>query len=311
MPWHCKDTTSGCGRYKDWFSSRREYFIRQALGDTLSLISWFQDVYGLYRDGFLYGKAVGKGEFADESRSVQIELLRQLTVTVGTESDKGPLWQLKDLCHQVWPRTEQEQFLQGMIFDWLIGSLFHECVKLKENFYLLTNYGGNSVLPPPVRNSLDGLLSQPYGEEPVEKTRVLIGQVMGEVTRQMERVGFLFGQSSYLLRRILPDLMGNRLVVRLLVEQERLVRDIWGESLEELLAAVSGGNAGFGLCSAAEAYCGGQWYSDALHLYKRALGSDSHCQEALIRSAQITALLKGTMYMPDIDQEQFIRVIFQ
>jgi hypothetical protein len=292
VPWHCKNATSGCGRYKDWFSSRREYFIRQVLGDTLSLTSWFQHVYGLYRDGFLQGHAEGKSEFADESRSVQIELLHQFTATVGTESEKGPLWQLKDLCHQVWPRTEQGQFLQGMIFDWLIGSLFHECVKLKENLYLLTNYGGNSVLLPPARNSLDGLLGRPYSEDPVEKTRVLIGQIMGEVARQMERVGFLFGQSSYLLRRILPDLMDNRLVVRLLVEQEKLVRDIWGESLEELLAAVGGGNAGSGLCVAAEAYYGGQWYGDALRLYKRALRCDSHCQEALIRSAQITALFE-------------------
>lgn len=311
MPWHCKDTTSGCGRYKDWFSSRREYFIRQALSDTLSLISWFQRVYGLYRDGFLHGNAVGKSEFADESRSVQIELLRQLTVTVGTESDKGPLWQLKDLCHQVWPRTEQGQLLQGMIFDWLIGSLFHECVKLKENLYLLANYGRHSALSPPVQNSLDGLLGQPYGEDPVEKTRMLMGQVMGEVTRQMERVGFLFGQSSYLLRRILPDLMDNRLVVRLLVEQERLVREIWGESLEELLAAVSGGNAESGLCAAAEAYYGGQWYSDALLLYKRALRCDSRCQEALIRSAQITALFERDHEHPGTNQEQFIRAIFQ
>jgi len=292
VPWHCQDTTSGCGGHKDWFSSRREYFIRQVLGETLSLTSWFQQFYGLYRDGFLHGNSAGKGMFTDGARSVQSELLRQLTVTVGTESEKGPLWQLKDLCHQVWPRTEQSQFLQGIIFDWLIGSLFHECVKLKENLYLFTNYGGSSTLSSPVRNSLDGLLSQPFSEDPVERTKVLIGQVMGEVARQMEKVGFLFSQASYFLRQVLPDLMNNRLVVRLLVEQEKLVWEIWGESLEDLLSAANGGSAVSGLCAAADAYYGGQWYDDALCLYTRALGGDSHCQEALIRSLQITALFE-------------------
>lgn len=292
MPWHYQDTTSVCGRHKDWFSSRREYFIRQVLAETLSLTSWFQQFYGLYRDGFLHGNKAGKSNCIDGVRSVQSELLCQLTVTVGTESEKGPLWQLKDLCHQVWPRTEQSQFLHGIIFDWLIGSLFHECVKLKENLYLLTNYGGNSGLSPLVRNSLDGLLRQPFSEDPVEKSKVLIGQVIGEVARQMEKVGFLFGQASYLLRRILPDLMDNILVVRLLVEQEQLVWDIWGESLEELLSTVSGGSAVSGLCSAAEAYYGGQWYHDALCLYKRALSGDKHCQKALVRSLQIAALFE-------------------
>lgn len=303
MPWHYKDPPARCGSNTDWFSSRKEYFIRQALCETMSLISWFQQVYRLYRDSFLYGNTMGKGEFVDESKSVQIELLHQLTVTVGTESEKGPLWQLKDLCHQVWPRTEQSHFLQGIIFDWLIGSLFHECVKLKENLYLLTNYGGQNALLPSVRNLLDGLMEQPYNENSVDKTRVLIGQIMGEVARQMERVGFLFGQASYLLRRILPELMSNRLVVRLVVEQEKLVGDIWGESLEELLGAVNGGDAVSGLCLAAEAYYGSQWYGEALRLYKRALNSDSCCQEALIRSVQITALFKRDHDMANIGQE--------
>lgn len=292
MPWHCKDDSADRDRCTDWFSTRRDYFIRQVMGEALSLVFWFQHVYVLYRDGFLHGNLKYNDGITGTSGPMHIELLRQFTVTVGTENDKGPLWQLKDLCHQVWPRKDQNQSLQGIIFDWLIGSLFHECVKLKENLYLLSHYGGKEALLAPLSHSFKGAPSPSFGEDPLEKTRVLMGQGMGEIARQMERVGFLFGQVSYLLRRIVPDLIENRLVIRLLAEQERLIRDLWGESLEELLAAACNGSEASGLCAAAEAYFRGQWYRQSLGLYKRALAYDRHCQEALIRTMQITTLLE-------------------
>jgi hypothetical protein len=275
----------------DWFSSRRDHFVRQVLSDALHLITWFQQLYDRYREGGLHGQWGGMSVSEQERHAVQAELLHQCTVMLGTEKDAGPLWQLKDLCHQIWPYTQQEQQPHGVLFDWLIGSLFHECMKLKENLYLLNNYGARTSTVDHLVEQMG--LRQPYLDSgaPVEDVRVLIGQITGDVSRQMERVGFLFGQVNYLLRVMLPALIENRLVIRLLVEVEDVITDLWGESLEGLFAGIFADGPAAGYCLAGESFFRGQWYPQALRLYERALVCDRCCHGAFVRVAQLHAIL--------------------
>lgn len=274
-----------------WFGGRRDYFVRQVLSDSLHLIVGFQQLYNRYLEGCRHVRLDAASVSEHQRHAVQRELLQQFTVMVGTEKAAGPLWQLKDLCHQIWPHTQQEQHIDGVLFDWLIGSLFHESMKLKENLYLLNNYGARTTT---VDNLVEQMgLYQPSsaGGSPVEDVRMLIGQITGDVSLQMERVGFLFGQVNYLLRLMLPTLIENKLVVRLLAEKEDLLTELWGESLDELFAGIFAGGAAAGFCLAGQCFLQGQWYQQALLLYERALTCDRCCHEALVRVAHLHAFL--------------------
>lgn len=282
---------NGCGfaptadrRGGDWFEGRRNHFVRQLLDDALELIRWFQQVQDLHSASH---PREHSGAGSGSTQETRAELLRQCTAMVGTETRKGGLWQLKDLCHQIWPREEPGQPAHGILLDWLVGSLFHEAVKLKENLYLLNNYGaavveGNTTLLGDccLRAFPQGLLASD------------LGVLVGGIAQQMERVGLLFGQVSRAIRAMLPELIGNALIVRLLAEREAVVTELWGESLEAIFSDVLSGGAAAGFCLAGASYLRGQWFRQALTMYERALGCDRQCNEARVRAAHLKAVLR-------------------
>ncbi len=286
-------TVTGRG---DWFSGRRDYFIRQAVCGILHLATWFQDIYSQYHGALVQQAAPGetmpgKDPSGDAAKTVLADLLRHCDAMVGTESSNGPLWQLKDLCHRIWPHVVPGQSIHGVLFDWLIGSLFHECMKLKENLYLLHTYGTRTTTVDTLVEQIGMARQQARANVPLEDVRMLLGHIADDVVRQLDRVGILFGQASYLLRLMLPALIDNRLVVRLLVEEEQAATELWGESLEELFAGICADGAAAGFCLAGESFFRGQWHQQALKLYERALACDRHCHAAVVRVAQLNAML--------------------
>ncbi len=284
---------AGAGaRGRNWFSSRRDHFVRQVVGDFFHLIGWFHTLYGNYSN--VYGADnIGGGSLPDQQAdALQVELLQQISLMVGTEKKNGPLWQLKDLCHQVWPQEEREQHIHGVLVDWLIGSLFHEAMKLKENLYLLNNYGSAAL----AINSLNDQHNPRYRQLPaiadLVDIQTLIKRIGGDFARQMERMGFLFGQVNYLLRLMVSELAENMLIIRLLVEQEKTVAELWGESLETLFNDIFSDGAATGFCRAGSSYLQGQWYRQALAVYERAFACDRQCDEAIARIAHLKAILR-------------------
>ena len=279
-------------RGRNWFNSRRDHFVRQVVCDFFHLISWFHALYSDYLN--VYGADnVGGCRLPDQqAEALHAELLQQISLMVGTEKKNGPLWHLKDLCHQVWPQGEREQHIHGVLVDWLVGSLFHEAMKLKENLYLLNNYGSAAL----AINSLNDQHHPRYRQLPViadlVDIRSLVTRSDGDFARQMERMGFLFGQVNYLLRLMLPELAENLLILRLLVEEEKAVIDLWGESVEALFDDIFSGGAATGFCRAGSSYLRGQWYHQALAVYERAFACDKQCDEAIARIAHLKAILR-------------------
>ncbi len=281
------------GRGRDWFNGRRDHSTRQVLNDFFQLVGWFQNLYGEYFRAGRLDKAGDACSSGRQEQAMQAALLEQFSAMLGTEKNNGPLWRLKDLCHQVWPQASREQHLQGGLVDWLIGSLFHEAMKLKENLYLLNNYGRGAV-------AVDSLADYKKVQRPQSPAiarmvdiGVLVDRITGNVARQMERMGYLFGQVKYLFRMMLPDLIENQLILRLLAEQEPLVVELWGESLETLFRDIFAGAPADGFCMAGASYLRGQWYRQALKMYQRALACDPHCDEAIIRLAHLGAILRN------------------
>ncbi|MDX9841835.1 MAG: hypothetical protein RBS95_10275 [Desulfobulbus sp.] len=268
----------------DWFTGRRDHFVRQAIGDFFHLASLFTELYASWR-----GSAVGAHP-SDDATSGRLQA--QLAAMVGTERDNGPLWQLKDRCHRIWPQERRGEHVRGVLVDWLVGSLFHEAMKLKENLYLLAAYRPAAV-------AIGGFANRDNGPDRPDAAivrmvdlRTMVGRIAGDVDGQMERIGLLFAQTNYLLRMMLPELAVNPLVLRLCMEMEEVVAELWGESLEDLFTDTFGGRPAVGFCLIGSSYLRGQWYRQALTAYRRALSCERECDEAIVSAARIEAILR-------------------
>ncbi len=259
----------------------------------MTLAVGFQELYSSCLECCLQQSASGASWKNREVGETWGRMHRRLAEMVGTERDTGPLWQLKDLCHRIWPQQLQELHGHGVLVDWLIGSLFHEAMKLKENLYLLGTYGPSAA-------ALGGVARPGLGcddKPPLSRMAdldTLVERTAATVAGQLERIGFLFGQVNYILRLMIPDLAVNPLVIRLLAEREQEVVDLWGESLEELFAEVLGRRAADGFCLAGASYLDGHWRRQALAMYRRALALTPDCDEAIVRIAHIEAVLRAT-----------------
>lgn len=296
----------------NWSKGRRNHFIRQAVDGFFQVALQFYQLYAAY-DRLLLKKKCDQDPQPIEMMQAWKQLLLHTSDMVGTERGHGPLWRLKDLCHRIWPRENPEQpQMNGVLVDWLIGSLFHEAMKLKEDLYLLSNYGSAAI-------AIGGVVEQGTGHQfPVQavpkivEVHALLGRAAAEISGQVERIGELFGKVNYHVRMILPELMENVLVIRLLAEREEYVYELWGESLEALFADVFAGQTAAGFCLAGASYLQGQWFYPALAMYKRASSSERHCDEAIVKVAQIEAILKdldpGSM---DKNNSQAIRNFFR
>jgi len=278
-----------------WFERRRDFFVRKALDDFFTMYSSFQDVYAEYLNCLDPYPLTGLDRLiVDSGRSMEI-IWDRLTLMVGTENDKGPLWHLKDLCHLVWPEATSGNDRSGSLVDWLVGSIFHEAMKLKENVYLLNRYGSAAykmrdygvdipVTALSVRRTVFRL-------ESMIDIQGVIHRAAADVVKQMEQMAFLFITASYMLRMILPGMADNMHVVKLLIEREMLVNRFWGEQLEAIFNDMYCGDAAEGYCRAGRSYLGGQWFYRALQMYKRAIKVNPTCDEAITRTVQLQQIV--------------------
>ncbi len=266
------------GTPQSWFESRRDHFVRQAVADFFRFVGSFYKLYG----GYLHcRKSEGTGGdidlLAPQAGEHRQRMWDRLTVMIGSETDKGQLWELKDICHMIWPEHDCRHDIHGALIDWLVGSVFHEAMKLKENIYLLNAYGSVAL-------RIQGLSSQEAVElsdigsamprlSTMVDVELLIRKIGIDVGRQMEQIGILLGQATCILR-MMAGIVGNPLVVRLLIEEEDTVRALWGEDVTAVLADMFAGSSALGFCTAGRSYLAGQWYQEALEMYGRALACD-------------------------------------
>jgi len=274
---------------KQWFEQRRDFFMRRLLADFFSILHSFQELYQLYLTCRKPGAGVCSDLLDKQNEQLRNRIWQKLTVMVGTETEKGPLWRFKDLCHRLWPREGDGPDLDGSLFDWLIGSIFHEAMKLKENIYLLNSYG-----PAAFRISEPGALEQAGMPRLARMMDIngLITRIVLDVINEMEQLAFLFGQANFILRTMIGDLSHNMLVIRFLVEHEESVREFWGEDLAVLFFDMFYGAPEQGFCAAGRSYLNGQWYIRALSMYRRALDIDAGCDEAIVKMYQLQTIVR-------------------
>ncbi len=280
--------------HRSWFEQRRDHFVRQAVADFFRFVGSFHKLYAGYLQCRNPEDTIDDIDLltpqAGEHRQ---RMWDRLSVMIGSETDKGQLWELKDICHKIWPEHDRKYDIHGALIDWLVGSVFHEAMKLKENIYLLNSYG-------PAALHIQGLSTQSAAGLPdtgsvlprlstMVDVELLIRKIGGDVVRQMEQIGILLGQATCILRLMMPELSDNPLVIRLLIEEEDSVRALWGEGVISVLADMFAGAPALGFCAAGRSYLAGQWYQEALDMYGRALACDDRCNEAREKIADIRA----------------------
>lgn len=275
---------------KCWLKERRDLFLKNVVKDFFDSYAFFIDLkehtskYGIRYDG--------------------------LDFWVGTEQNKGKLWQLKDLCHLLWGESDPVKEDHGFMLDWMIGAIFHEAMKLKENAYMIERYRSSyplkdkALLRP---NHNGGAISRGFFEE-----------TDYEIQRGIKRIDHLFGHAEMYLTKVLQKEEENALLVRFLLEAVSEPEEQWPESSgpNVLLKALFPKGLDEAYCLAGESYLEGSWFLEARLAFEKALELNPDCSEGrsglrllekLIKELAIMLEREYEIQMKNGNQEEFIK----
>ena len=236
-----------------WFEKRRDLFVTRMIKEFHATLFCFYSLYENYL----------------KTTQLPFHDIEQL---VGSESEKGLLWRLKDRTHQLWRNKDPKEDINGCLFDWIIGSIFHEAMKMKENIYMYQYYG-------PLAEEMSSKHSISTVRFCGVECKRFMERIAGEMQRQVENLGVMFGRACYLLRTMLPGLAENTVLLRYLVEHRQVPEELWFEKLPELFHEMFG-SMEEGFCATARSYLAGQWLDKAQETYARALEVNEDCAEA-------------------------------
>jgi hypothetical protein len=251
-----------------WLEDRRDLFVCNLLREFYKAYTSFLLLYEGYT-------ATQELSFAD------VEHL------VGSETSKGVLWRLKDRCHQLWRMVDPKVDLHGCLLDWMLGALFHEAMKLKENVYMYQFYG-------PVAQEMAAQEHDRHARFATLDSRQFMRRTFEEMQRQMDIMGAKFVEANHLIRIMLPDQAGNALLVRYLLEHDSVSLELWAEPLEALLASMYNGAPEAGYMQGARSYLQGHWHEKALGAFQKALALNPGLDEARCQVHQLRAIIKAS-----------------
>jgi hypothetical protein len=235
-----------------WLERRRDFFVRNVVRDFLRSMS------------FLF-------EIRDRHDGERISYER-LEEWIGTKTHRGTLWLLKDRCHRLWNGMDSSEQSEAFLFDWMVGAIFHEAMKLKENVYLVERYQPAYVLA--MSSSRAGRQESSYEE--------FFNQTLQEIDSGIEKLQYLFSQATDHLKCMILKERNNTLLLKFLLE----VRTAKGEFLqkaidiEELLDILFPEGLQEAYCVAGESYLEGSWYAEARMAFEEAVRIDTGCANA-------------------------------
>lgn len=218
--------------------------MRVTQAGLVEILREFLDVHQLTRSTF----AAHRG---GQLRFVDLEAL------IG-DDDRSALFRLKERCHALLrpgPENAASASHQEALVDLAVGSLFHEAMKFRENFYQREVYG------PRVRElqSEAGLEEKALFDE--------FEHILGAVSRRLEEglreAEALLDQTSEQLVLLLSVDPSEGLVSRTLTERTEQVERVFGVVFDDLLARIHG-SAVAGYVAAGSSYLSSGYYSEAV-----------------------------------------------
>jgi len=251
-----------------WILERREVFERDLIQDFFEAKLFFDTVERAFQ----------------QNGTVSFE---QFDTWVGSDENKGPLWLLKDHSQRLYRTASNAGGLYENLFDWTVGSIFHETIKLKEEAYQIESY--KPLLEMKVQNrTCDetlGVIIQEYF--------ILIERAKEAVPAAVQNIAALFTKALYHLYEIICTGRDNMLVLLLLLEEEKTAARVFGrDKYRALLGRMFPEGPHAPWIAAGRYYVEGGWHRQARPFIERALEIQAGNAGALELLAGINAAEK-------------------
>jgi len=243
---------------KKWIEERKSVLLKELIHQMLWAKLFFDGLYICY-------KKSGKISF------------QKLAHWIGTEENKGVLWKLKDSSHLLFRNNISRHRFYENVFDWTLGSIFHEGMKLKEDVYIREVYQKwgaiftkKGKLPPDVNI-----------KELTEEYETIIKRAKESNKQEMENLHYLFTKAMEQLKKVIIQNKNDPLLNRFLLENKDLVERVYGKgALTQLFASMYKNGLIDAYIKAGKAYREGGWYIEALKTLEQALKEDPQHKEA-------------------------------
>lgn len=199
------------------------------------------------------------------------------------DTEASVLFRLKERSHALFRAgVAGSELPRVALFDLAVGSLFHEAMKLRENFYQLEVYA-----PKVEAARID---AEPGSEPLFEEFARILRVSRARLAEALLETELLLEQTRRQFRVLLATHSENGLVTRYLLENASLVEEVLGDPLDALFASIHG-DAGTGYARAARSYLESGYFDAA----RRALS------EALARDPDSPELNASTAYAEGMD----------
>lgn len=238
-----------------WLESRRDVFLRDLVQDFI--------------EAKLYLDALRKEHNATDTLPYNL-----LNSWIGSETNKGALWNLKDQCHNLFRNSGTKSNLYEHLFDWTIGSIFHEAIKLKEDSYQMETYKPLLEHERYQHNAILARIVKDYFD--------VIENARKNLAEEIERIHHLFSKALLHLIEILPLHRDNTLLVRFLLDNtKRLSVEVFGKkTFNQIVHAMFPEGMAAAYLFVAEKCIQNGRYRDAIRYLKKALRLDATNQKA-------------------------------
>lgn len=236
-------------KVKKWIEERKSVLFKNLVQQMLASRLFFDDLYDQYKQS---------GHIA----------FKDLENWIGTEINKGSLWNLKDSSHVLFRDNMSKQRFYENIFDWTLGSLFHEGMKLKEDVYIMEVYEkGGTVLTASKHIPDDVNLAELRGEY-----KTIIKKTYQSIAQEIDSLRYLFARAMGQLKKIIIHNKNDGLLIRFLVEAEDQFDRVYGDgALKSFFKKIYDHGLSDAYLIAGENYREGGWYHEASTMLTNAL----------------------------------------
>ena len=204
----------------------------------------------------------------EEYKASGLFSFEKLNRWIGTETNQGSLWNLKEDSHLLF-RTNSSSSFYERVFDWTLGSIFHGGMKLKENVYLLEVYQKEGKAFTESRNIPEDLNIEAL----LEEYQVTFTKARDSAVDEVENLRYLFSKAMEHLQRLICANKHEGLLIRFLIENQEMYDRVYdgAGALLELLNSMYKQGVQDAFLLAARDYRRGGWHGKALVLLKKAL----------------------------------------
>jgi len=228
-------------------ATKESWMIREKVESTGELLRYFLRVHHFFFTYIEPRAREGKVDFPRLHEFMETEM-----------------FSFKEACHLLFRRNDHEvpsQASTGSLFDILIGSIFHEMLKIKENIYHLEVYA-------PLVERLEKHVNHDniptYERDFFRAYERIAKRARNSLRDDLMSVTEIFREASDNLKVLLRENRSYPLLSRMLVEDEDLVNEAYGDhGLEQVLTYMFEGDLAEGYASAASAFLKGGWYDKA------------------------------------------------